>query len=114
MAGGLRDLLALQGVIPLTKVVATTTPGITLLQATGVWITGGNPSVLVATPGITLLQSMGVWITGAPVGVIARPLAPRVGGGFRGATPSNWLERQAREEEELLLILAAAYMEMIK
>ena len=113
MAGGLRDLLALQGVIPLSKVVVTATPGLTLGQASGVWITGGNPSVIVATPGITLLQSMGVWITGATL-VTARPVSPSVGGGFRGAAPSNWLEKQAREEEELLLILAAAYMEMIK
>ena len=105
MAGGLRDLLALQGVIPLSKVVATATPGLTLGQASGVWITGGNPSVIVATPGITLLQSMGVWITGAGV----TPLPETKDGVYRG-----YQEKQIQEEDELLAMIAMAFIEMVE
>ena len=62
MAAGLRDLLALQGVIPLSAVVSTATPGLTVGQASGVWIGGATTNT--AVPGLTLGQVSGVWITG--------------------------------------------------
>jgi len=62
VAAGLRDLLALQGVIPLSAVVSTATPGLTVGQASGVWIGGATAST--AVPGLTLGQASGVWITG--------------------------------------------------
>ena len=101
MAGGLRDLLALQGVIPLSKVLATTTPGLTLGQATGVWITGATP--VTGNPGLTLLQLSGVWITGATTAVIA---IPDTGG--RSPRGNFMMKHILREDEELLTIIAAA------
>ena len=107
MSAGLRDLLALQGVIPLSKSVVTVSPGLTLGQASGVWITGGNPSVIVATPGITLLQSMGVWITGAGEAVIVTPETGIIGG-------SRGIERLRSDDEEVILLVSMAFIEMIK
>ena len=134
MSAGLRDLLALQGVIPLSKSVVTSaagltlgqasgvwvsgvpaatgsTPGLTLAQASGVWITGGNPSIVTPNPGIALLQSMGVWITGSPVGVAPQP-DTKGGGGSSYAGSAEEIdylyEQLLREDEELMLFVMAA------
>ena len=134
MAAGLRDLLALQGVIPLSKPVVTSTagltlgqasgvwvsgvptatgstPGLTLAQASGVWITGGNPSIVAPNPGIALLQSMGVWITGSPAGVAPQPdtKRERPASYAGGAEEIDYLyEQLLREDEELMLFVMAA------
>ena len=68
MPPGLRDLLALQGGIPLSKPPVTTTGGLTLAQASGVWITGA--SAVASVPGLSTLQVAGVWITGASAVVV--------------------------------------------
>ena len=93
MAGGLRDLLALQGVIPLSKVV-TATPGLTLGQATGVWITGATPAT--SNPGLTLLQLSGVWISGGN----AAEVVVNNGGGSK-------LALLIREDQEIIDIITA-------
>ena len=97
MAAGLRDLLALQGVIPLSQTVITSNAGLTVGQASGVWITGGNPSVVVAVPGLTLNQACGVWINGGSGSVV---VADTGGGGSK-------LALLLREDQEIIDIITA-------
>ena len=97
MSAGLRDLLALQGVIPLSKSVVTVSPGLTLGQASGVWVSG-VPAATGATPGLTLLQISGVWITGAPEAAVVVP--DTGGGGSRYAL-------LLREDQEIIDIITA-------
>ena len=121
MAAGLRDLLALQGVIPLSQTVITsnagltvgqasgvwvagaaTTPvtadaGLTIAQASGVWITGGTPEGVVVVPGLTLNQACGVWINGGSGSVV---VADTGGGGSK-------LALLLREDQEIVDIITA-------
>ncbi len=64
MAGGLRDVLAAQGVIPLSAPVSVTA-GMRLGQLTGSWITGGT--AVSAGPGTVSWGPLsGFWINAAP------------------------------------------------
>ena len=70
MAGGLRDVLAVQGVFPVSK---PSRPGLTLLQLSGVWITGAVSGAPVTPAGLSIGQLSGVWIDGAPEVAPATP-----------------------------------------
>ena len=127
MAAGLRDLLALQGVIPLSAVVSTATPGLTVGQASGVWIGGATTST--AVPGLTLGQASGVWITGSvtPTGSPGLTLLQANGVWITGATlteviPESGIiggsrgihERHRLDDEEVLILVTMAFIEMMK
>jgi hypothetical protein len=103
VAAGLRDLLALQGVIPLNTVVAASAAGLTVGQASGVWITGGNSTPVIVTAGLTLNQLMGVWVSASANTVIAVD----TGGGHDRRFHQSLYD----EEEEIILAFAVAFIE---
>lgn len=65
MAAGFRDVLALQGVFPVSRPNAVVTAGGSIGLLTGVWI-DGTPSVEVTIPGASVGLLTGVWIDGKP------------------------------------------------
>lgn len=94
----LRDILALQGVLPLGA--SPSTGGLRLGQLTGSWITGGETAV--STPGLRLGQLTGVWITGSGEAVIE--VSPA---GHAGYYPG-------RDDEEELLLFAHVIINLIE
>lgn len=135
MAAGLRDLLALQGVIPVSAGVATANPGLTLNKLSGVWIDGAAPAGASAA-GFTLNQLSGVWINGAPPaaantpgfvswnqlsgvwinasGQVATPEPTTPGGGSTRHAPGRQSAQQAhlkriiKEDMEIVTLILAA------
>ena len=97
MAAGLRDLLALQGVIPLSQTVITSNAGLTVGQASGVWVTGATTTPLAADAGLTIAQASGVWINGGNGSVV---IADTGGGGSK-------LALLLREDQEIIDIITA-------
>lgn len=79
MAASLKDVLAVQGVIPVSAgAPPPSTAGLSLGQLTGVWITGA-PAAAPAAGGLTIGQLTGVWIDGAVESTpVVTPVVPPV------------------------------------
>ena len=127
---GLRDILALQGVIPVSTPASTAglslgtatgfwitgggagavSPGLSLGTATGVWITGGGAGAV--SPGLTVLQSSGVWVTGAGEAV-APPVGRSSSSGMGIRKGKSWpMPDQGLSKREALKWFAIAFVEM--
>lgn len=104
MAAGLRDLLALQGVVPVSAPVVVTVPGLTLNQLSGVWVSGAAP-VSIAPGFLSWMQISGVWVNGSTQEFIEPVLQP---GGS-----SNLFAQARREDEEILTIIHVLAMKLM-
>ena len=113
---GLRDVLAAQGVVPVSGSEPVTVPGLSTLQSMGVWISGGLEAETVpglavlqaqgvwisggqeaeTVPGLSLLQASGIWISGGETGEIIIEEPREKQGGNR------WLIEQARQQAQML------------
>jgi len=76
------------------------TAGLTVGQASGLWVTGAGTALPTVQPGLSLLQLSGVWITGAG-GAIKPKL--EMGGGY-----------QALNDDEEILTIITAFLHMVK
>ena len=70
MAAGLRDLLALQGVIPVSLGETLTNGGFTVGNISGVWVDGSAPAGAGTAGAISWLKLCGVWVTGSAAGLV--------------------------------------------
>lgn len=116
MAAGFSGILGVQGVIPVSSpsVVAAAEAGLRdILALQGVMPVQSVPTAPAATGGfVSMLQTQGVWVNSANLAEIEPPVEieePHTHDRFR-----EGLHQQLMREDEELIILARAFIEIIQ